>query len=196
MMSKIEEIDEEMRYKRNVSVYLNVQCNSFFTVTNEILDELYFYIGLYLLLSYQINIHGNIKKELQSPKPLSDKIPEGIWGTYLKSSAFARITKLVETDLKHLEAYFSEVKSRVTGSLKDKKNAENKSPLLAVFTKYYNKKEGHDNEIYQECLVEMTKLLRSKNEIKDKWFIMKMSICTNPFKYLPKSLDFGLFYES
>lgn len=65
-----------------------------------------------------------------------------------------------------------------------------------MFTKYYNKKEVHDNEIYQECLVEMTKLLKSKNEIKDKWFIMKMSICTNPFKYLQKSLDFGLFYES
>ena len=107
MMSKIEEIDEEMRYKRNVSVYLNVQCNTFFTATNEVLDELYFYIGLYLLLSYQINIHGNIKKELQSPKPLNEKIPEKIWITYLKSSAFSRITKLVETDLKHLEAYFN-----------------------------------------------------------------------------------------
>ncbi len=23
-----------------------------------------------------------------------------------------------------------------------------------------------------------------------------MSICTNPFKYLSKNLDFGLFYES
>jgi len=22
-----------------------------------------------------------------------------------------------------------------------------------------------------------------------------MNICTNPFKYLPKNLDFGLFYE-
>ena len=80
--------------------------------------------------------------------------------------------------------------------MKDKKYAENKSHLLAVFAKYYNKKDGYDNEIYQECLTEMTKLLRNKNEIKDKWFIMKMSICTNPFKYLPKSLDFGLFYES
>jgi hypothetical protein len=27
---KIEEIDEAMRYKRNVSVFLNVQCNNFF----------------------------------------------------------------------------------------------------------------------------------------------------------------------
>jgi hypothetical protein len=40
------------------------------------------------------------------------------------------------------------------------------------------------------------KLLRNKNEIKDKCFIIKMSICTNPFKYLSKNLDFGLFYES
>lgn len=28
---KIEEVDEAMRYKRNVSVFLNVQCNNFFT---------------------------------------------------------------------------------------------------------------------------------------------------------------------
>ena len=28
---KVDEIDELMRYKRNVSVFLNVQCNSFFT---------------------------------------------------------------------------------------------------------------------------------------------------------------------
>jgi len=27
-------------------------------------------------------------------------------------------------------------------------------------------------------------------------FILKMTICTNPFKYLSKNLDFGLFYES
>jgi hypothetical protein len=43
--------------------------------------------------------------------------------------------------------------------------------------------------------LEVIKLLRSKNEIKDKCFILKMNICTNPFKYLPKNLDFGLFYE-
>ncbi len=112
------------------------------------------------------------------------------------SSAFSRITKLVETDLKHLKAYFSEVKSRVTASLKDKKNMENKSNLVTAFTKYYHTNEGHDNEIYQECLQEVAKLLRSKSEIKDKWFLMKMNICTNPFKYLHKGLDFGLFYES
>jgi hypothetical protein len=39
-------------------------------------------------------------------------------------------------------------------------------------------------------------MLKAKNEIKDKSFILKMSICTNPFKYLSKDLDFGLFYES
>lgn len=151
-----------MRYKRNVSVYLNVQCNSFFTVTNEVLDELYFYMGLYLLLSYQINIHSNIKKDLLSGKSPSGNIPNDVWVTYLKSTSHSRITKLVETDLKHLEAYFSEVKSRVTVSLKDKKNVDNKSNLVAVFTKYYNCKEGHDNELYQESLLEIIKLLRSK----------------------------------
>lgn len=137
-MNRIEEIDEEMRYKRNVSVYLNVQCNSFFTITNEVLDELYFYMGLYLLLSYQINIHSNIKKDLFSGKTPSENIPNDVWVNYLKSSSHSRITKLVETDLKHLEAYFSEVKSRVSVSLKEKKNVDNKSNLVAVFTKYYN----------------------------------------------------------
>lgn len=29
---KIEEIDQHMRYRRNVSVFLNVQCNQFFSI--------------------------------------------------------------------------------------------------------------------------------------------------------------------
>ena len=32
---KVDEIDEHMRYKRNVSVFLNVQCNTFFTTFGE-----------------------------------------------------------------------------------------------------------------------------------------------------------------
>lgn len=27
-------------------------------------------------------------------------------------------------------------------------------------------------------------------------FLLKMTISTNPFRYLPKNLDFGLFYEA
>lgn len=34
---KVEEVDEAMRYKRNVSVFLNVQCNNFFSNVCEIL---------------------------------------------------------------------------------------------------------------------------------------------------------------
>jgi hypothetical protein len=153
VMKKIEEIDENMRYKRNVSVYLNVQCNSFFSITNELLDEMYFYMGLYLLLSHQISIHGHLKKELLSGKPTNEDISQDVWVTYLKSSAHSRITKLVECDLKHLETYFSEVKNRVSVSLKDKKNIDNKSPLLACFVKYYNSKDGHDDEYYQQCIL-------------------------------------------
>lgn len=161
-MDKVEEIDEEMRYRRNVSVYLNVQCNSFFTVTNDVLDELYFYIGLYLLLSYQISIHGNLKIQLSSSKPLTENIPQNIWTTYLKSNTHSRITKLVENDLKHLETYFGEVKNRVTVSLKDKKYIDKKSPLIATFTKYYTNKDGHQIQLYQQSLIQLIKIINSK----------------------------------
>lgn len=59
---KVDEIDELMRYKRNVSVFLNVQCNSFFTQLADLLEERYFYIGLYILLKRQISIHKDLKQ--------------------------------------------------------------------------------------------------------------------------------------
>jgi hypothetical protein len=46
-----------MRYKRNVSVFLNVQCNAFFTQLADQLNEKYFYIGLFVLLKRQISMH-------------------------------------------------------------------------------------------------------------------------------------------
>lgn len=58
---KVDEIDELMRYKRNVSVFLNVQCNSFFTQLADSLEERFFYIGLFLLLRRQIYIHKELK---------------------------------------------------------------------------------------------------------------------------------------
>lgn len=152
-------------------------------------------MGLYLLLSHQISIHGHLKKELLSGKPTNEDVSHEVWITYLKSSAHSRITKLVECDLKHLETYFSEVKSRVSVSLKDKKNIDNKSALLGSFVKYYNAKDGHDDECYQQCILELVKILKEKS-VKDKLFLLKMTISTNPFKYLPKNLDFGLFYEA
>lgn len=54
---KVDEVDELMRYKRNVSVFLNVQCNSFFTQLADKFEERYFYLGLYVLLRRQIYIH-------------------------------------------------------------------------------------------------------------------------------------------
>ena len=60
--AKIDEIDEHIRYKRNVSVFLNVQCNHFFSQFGEKLSEFYFYIGLYLLLQRQIFIHKDLKQ--------------------------------------------------------------------------------------------------------------------------------------
>lgn len=66
---------------------------------------------------------------------------------------------------------------------------------MTIFNKYFSCKE-HDSELYTECFLEIIKLLKAKNQIKDKFFILKMNICTNPFKYLNKKLDFGLFYES
>jgi hypothetical protein len=56
--------------------------------------------------------------------------------------------------------------------LKDKKNIDNKSVALGSFIKYFNNKEGFDSENYE----------------------IVMSV--KPFKYLDKSLDFGIFYES
>lgn len=59
---KIDEIDEMIRYKRNVSVFLNVQCNNFFSQASEKIPEHLFYIGLYILLRRQIFIHKGLKQ--------------------------------------------------------------------------------------------------------------------------------------
>ena len=68
---KVEEVDEVMRYKRNVSVFLNVQCNNFFANVSDILPEIEFHIGLFSLLYHQIKIHTDIKSELHELKPPS-----------------------------------------------------------------------------------------------------------------------------
>jgi hypothetical protein len=39
-------------------------------------------------------------------------------------------------------------------------------------------------------------MLKTEAKIKDKIFFTKLIICVNPFKYLTKNLDFGLFYEA
>lgn len=58
---KVDEIDEMMRFKRNISVFLNVQCNSFFTQVGDVLKDGLFYIGLYILLRRQIALHKDLK---------------------------------------------------------------------------------------------------------------------------------------
>ena len=110
-----------MRYRRNVSVFLNVQCNSFFSIAGEKLPELLFYIGLFILLRHQINIHEELQKMLCEDKPIA-KFPAEVWPLYIKSSAHGRVLKLVECDLKHVSSYFKEVKGRVTKAIKGKQN--------------------------------------------------------------------------
>jgi hypothetical protein len=38
--------------------------------------------------------------------------------------------------------------------------------------------------------------LKSELKPKEKIFFTKITICSNPFKYLSKNIDFGLFYEA
>ncbi len=95
-----------MRYKRNVSVFLNVQCNNFFTNASENLSELHFHVGLFILLFQQIKIHHEIKEELGSKKSPSKRFLPEIWEAYLNSIPYQRIIKLIDSDLKHLESYF------------------------------------------------------------------------------------------
>ena len=102
-----------MRYKRNVSVFLNVQCNNFFTSATEIIPEIQFHIGLFMLLFHQIKIHNEIKEELLAKKPPSKAFLPEIWEAYLISIPYQRISKLIDSDLKHLLSYFKEVKTRI-----------------------------------------------------------------------------------
>ncbi len=38
--------------------------------------------------------------------------------------------------------------------------------------------------------------MKSELKPKEKIFFTKITICSNPFKYLSKNIDFGLFYEA
>lgn len=130
--AKIDEIDELMRYKRNVSVFLNVQCNHFFSQFGEKLSEFHFYMGLYLLLQRQIFIHKELKQELTNGKA-PEKLTPQIWAQYMKSAAHSRITRLVDCDLKHLNSYFKEVKARVTKVVEKVEVSE----VAGLFAKYF-----------------------------------------------------------
>lgn len=82
----------------------------------------------------------------------------------------------------------------MNSSLKDKKNIDNKSVALGSFIKYFNNKEGFDSENYEIVMSELIKMISPK--LKDKNLIIKLRMTIKPFKYLDKSLDFGIFYES
>ena len=134
---KVEEVDEVMRYKRNVSVFLNVQCNNFFANVAEILPEIEFHVGLFALLYHQIKIHTDIRAEINEEKPPSKMFLPEIWDAYRRSIPYQRIIKLIDSDLKHLEAYFKEVKSRIDMGIKSNQNRAKFSDLLSVFDDYY-----------------------------------------------------------
>ena len=62
-----------------------------------------------------------------------------------------------------------------------------------MFVKYFA--TAHLDREYEECFRELIHILYTK-DLKEKFFTVKMLICVNPFKYLGKNLDFGLFYEA
>ena len=179
-----------MRYKRNVSVFLNVQCNSFFSKVSEQMPDEFFYMGLYILLRRQLFIHRNLKQELSSGKP-TQKIPQTIWIQYLKSGPHSRLSRLVECDIKHLLAYFKEVKTRMHKCLEICEVNE----TMGIFQKYFVKdEENFDQEAYTRIMDFLIELLKEIKTV-DRNFITKLRMTFQPFKYLHRSLDFGIFYE-
>lgn len=187
---KVDEVDELMRFKRNVSVFLNVQCNSFFTQAGDALKDCLFYIGLYILLRRQINLHKELKAELACGKP-KEKVPIHIWNRYQKSGAHSRISRLVECDIKHLLSYFKEVKARLNKSL-EKAEVSN---IVGLFQKYFLADEEQFNEeAYCEIMDELLGVLSSAG-FKDSNLLTKLKMTENLHKYLGPHVDFGLFYE-
>ena len=109
----------------------------------------------------------------------------------MKSAAHSRITRLVECDLKHLNSYYREVKSRVSKVIE--KSEVNK--IIGIFTKYFVEDEEHFNaDAFSEIILFLIDELERVG-IKDINIITKLKITTNPFKYLQKTIDFGIFYE-
>jgi hypothetical protein len=187
-----------MRYKRNVSVFLNVQCNNFFSNVSEILPEVEFHIELFVLLFHQIKIHFTIKEELNEKKPPSKMFLPEIWDAYRSSIPYQRINKLIDSDLKHLEAYFKEVKSRVELNIKSSQNRAKMPDLLSIFDDYYSGfKENQHNEGAYEAIIKIiiNDIRKSDKKVRDKRLFTKLLITIQPFRYLQESIDFGLFYE-
>lgn len=195
---KIEEIDEAMRYKRNVSVFLNVQCNNFFTNTSEILPEFLFHSGLFILLYHQIKIHSSIREELHQKKPPSKLFRPEIWDAYQISIPFQRIVKLIDSDLKHLESYFKEVKTRIDAALKNPQLRSKHPDFVRILEDYYNaSREGTFHEEAYEALTKtlISEVRKSEKKVKDRRLFSKLAITVRPFRYLREEVDFGLFYE-
>lgn len=124
-------------------------------------------------------------------------LPE-IWDAYRSSIPYQRINKLIDSDLKHLEAYFKEVKSRVEMNIKNNQNRARLPDLLSIFDDYYNSfKENQHNEGAYEAVIKIiiNDIRKNEKKMKDKRLLTKLLITILPFKYLQESIDFGLFYE-
>jgi hypothetical protein len=187
-----------MRYKRNVSVFLNVQCNNFFANVSELLPEVEFHIGLFMLLFHQIKIHTDIRTELHEMKPPSKMFLPEIWEAYRASLPYQRIIKLIDSDLKHLEAYFKEVKSRVDQGIKNGANRSKYADILALFDEFYAgfKENQFLGGAYEAIIkVIINDIKKQEKKVRDRNLLTKLVITIYPFKYLNDSIDFGLFYE-
>ena len=124
-------------------------------------------------------------------------LPE-IWDAYRSSIAYQRIIKLIESDLKHLEAYFKEVKSRIDIGVKSPQNRAKYPDLLSIFDDYYaNYKENKFLEGAYEGIMKIiiNDIKKSDKKLKDRNLFTKIVITMHPFKYLQENIDFGLFYE-
>ena len=94
-------------------------------------------MGLFVLLYHQIRIHLDIKEGLKEEKPPSKMFLPEIWDAYRTSLPYQRIIKLIDSDLKHLETYFQEVRSRVEAGVKNNQNRVKFNDLLTIFDEFY-----------------------------------------------------------
>jgi hypothetical protein len=111
-------------------------------------------VGLFILLFHQIRIHSEIKEELNTKKSPSKRFLPEIWEAYLGSIPYQRINKLIDSDLKHLESYYKEVKNRVELGLKNQQNRTKYADFIKILEDYYNdaKENKYNEEAYEAIM--------------------------------------------
>lgn len=67
--------------------------------------------------------------------------------------------------------------------------------ICKVFQKNFLNQDEKFNEDAFKTIITLLNELIHKVGVKDVNLITKLKICADPFKYLDKSIDFGLFYE-